>query len=324
MPPSAALALCGVCVLILFAADLRWRPSTSYALWVPTVWLFLIGSRPVSRWLNPFSGEDFGGGSFSDRVVLSSLLLLGVVVLARRKIEWSRVLRNNFWLILFFLFIGLSVTWTDSPYIAFKRWTRSATVIVMALMVMSEADPLYALERLLRRCAYIAIPLSIVFIRYFPAYGRSYGRWSGLEMWTGITTQKNSLGQLCAVSVFVLVCSLFRKYSGGRRAPSRLAALLDLTVILGAIWILRGSEGGIYSATATAIMVIGVATFVSLYCARFIARGTVALLHGVVLGTALVYVALGESLTEFAATTLGRDPDLTSRASDIWPAVLEM
>jgi len=65
------------------------------------------------------------------------------------------------------------------------------------MVIVSEVNPRQSLASLLRRCAYVLIPFSVVLIKYYPALGRQYGRWSGIEMWIGVTNQKNSLGILC-------------------------------------------------------------------------------------------------------------------------------
>ena len=49
----------------------------------------------------------------------------------------------------------------------------------MALIILSEAKPSAAVSSVLRRCAFVLLPLSIVFIKYFPWLGRGYSDWTG-------------------------------------------------------------------------------------------------------------------------------------------------
>ncbi len=105
-------------------------------------------------------------------------------------------------------YMCVSTLWSDITLIALKRWGREWVVIVMAMVIMSEANPRQALAALLRRCAYVLIPFSLVLIKYYPEFGRRYARWSGVEMWTGVTGQKNELGRLCMISIFFLFCAL--------------------------------------------------------------------------------------------------------------------
>ena len=204
MASYIALILWFVAAIVLLRIESKANPQASLFLWVPTLWTLIAASRPVTRWLSPtarYAGSA-ADGSFADRVVLSGLIAVGIVVLAtRRRIEWSRVWKENWPIFLLFAFIGMSILWSDVPYVSFKRWLRSSGAVVMGLVVLSDVRPLRALESVLRRCAYLLVPLSLVLIKYVPEYGRAYGRSSGAEMWTGVGTHKNALGVLCAVSV---------------------------------------------------------------------------------------------------------------------------
>ena len=41
----------------------------------------------------------------------------------------------------------------------------------MALIVLTEPDPEEALIRLMKRCAYVVVPVSILWIKYYPRVG---------------------------------------------------------------------------------------------------------------------------------------------------------
>ena len=79
----------------------------------------------------------------------------------------------------------LSTLWSDITPIAIRRWVREVIVLVMALVIMSEANPRQALESVLRRSAYILIPFSLMLIKYYPALGVEYARWSGVRCGSG-------------------------------------------------------------------------------------------------------------------------------------------
>ena len=66
----------------------------------------------------------------------------------------------------------LSLLWSDYPFVGFKRWFKSLGDPLMALVIVSERYPAAALTSVLRRCAFLLLPLSVVFIKYFPALGR--------------------------------------------------------------------------------------------------------------------------------------------------------
>ena len=119
MPKQLAAVLCFMFIGYLFYVDFRRPDRGSPALWVPTIWMFLIGSRHVSAWLNlrpEFdSAQDLAEGSPIDRAVFFGLIIAGILILARKKIDWERLLIKNGWLVLYLLYCLASVTWTDDP-----------------------------------------------------------------------------------------------------------------------------------------------------------------------------------------------------------------
>src|SRR5277367_2451103 len=92
---SAALLLCvlGVAGLLYLDRDKSYRPSK--AIWLPLIWMWIMGSRPLSIWLSIWLGigplgtpggrlDEQLDGSPLDAVFLLILLSIGVVVLVRR------------------------------------------------------------------------------------------------------------------------------------------------------------------------------------------------------------------------------------------------
>src|SRR5713101_3111418 len=107
MSPSLALLLTSLFIIYLFWRDSRQQPKASSALWIPCIWLMILGSRAVSQWLNPGefqSVDDLAEGSPTDRLVYLGIIAAGCVVLWRRRIPWRALLRNNVWLSLFYLY----------------------------------------------------------------------------------------------------------------------------------------------------------------------------------------------------------------------------
>src|SRR5437660_1335647 len=114
MPPRLALTLTIVVILWLFKTDSRQHCTGSApALWIPCIWMVILGSRPVSVWLGVESSvqspSELLRGSPVDRTVFLLLIGAGLVVLCRREIRWAIVVRDNVWLGVFFLYCGVSV-----------------------------------------------------------------------------------------------------------------------------------------------------------------------------------------------------------------------
>ena len=62
MGTPLALLICHLGVAGLFFLDRDKSVRNSKALWLPVIWLWIVGSRPVSAWLGMGSGS---GGTLS-------------------------------------------------------------------------------------------------------------------------------------------------------------------------------------------------------------------------------------------------------------------
>src|SRR2546425_3304837 len=208
MPRQLALLVCVSFIVWLFARDRKLRPMTSGALWVPLLWLVIITSRPVSFWfgggLRVEKPDDYLEGSPLDRNVFLLLIGTGLVVLVRRGVNWGKVFSSNRWVFVFFLYCCVSIMWSDYPFVGFKRWIKDLGNVVMVLVVLTENDPVQATKAVLARCAYFAIPLSIVLIKYYPEWGRYLNStWQSSNC--GVATEKNGLGAVAFLSGIFLV-----------------------------------------------------------------------------------------------------------------------
>ncbi len=318
MPPTVALLLCTAFVLFLLRLERQGSPDVSPAMWIPTLWILMIGSRSLAVWFGTSGGNE--SGSPLDQLALSGLSVAGILVLARRRFDWSSVRRHK-WLLVLLAYLCVSTLWSDIPFVALKRWVREAIVVIVALVTISEANPLQALASILRRSAYVLIPYSLVLIKYYPALGRQYGRYSGIQMWTGVATQKNELGRLCMISIFFLLWAL---YCGWGKRPSvgaRHQRWADFAIILVALFVFNGAN----SSTSLATFFVGVATFLSLRLLRKLKimvpqAGLVALIIFLI-GFAGSAPFLGGSNLATFSSSLGRDETLTGR-TEVWAAVV--
>lgn len=318
---TLALLFCSFLVLILLYVEYKHHPAVSPSLWISTVWIMICGSRPVGRWFE--GGIDNEAGSPMDQMVLTALLVLALFVLSKRKVQWSKIFRDNGWLVLLFVYMASSILWSDFPFVSFKRWIRVAGSLVMAALILTENRPREALESIMRRCAYVLIPFSLVLVRYFPQFGRLYGRWDGVEMWTGVATHKNTLGQLCAISLIFLFWGLLLRAKSGTFFRGGSLVYADLLVSLIALYLLIGPGHGAYSATAIAITILSIGIIYGLNryknLAIFVGSNLIVLL----VGSVLFYILFADAITETIADLLGRNKNLTGRATDIWPVVLD-
>lgn len=318
MPPQIALLSCTVFVLYLLWLESQGSRTVSKALWIPTIWMLMIASRSLGAWFGTTDGNE--SGSSLDRIVLSGLSVVGVLVLVRRRFKWSSVLRRHKWLLLLLAYMLISTLWSEITFIALKRWYREAIVIIMALVTISECDPRLAFEVLLRRSAYVLIPFSLVLIKYYPALGRQYGRWSGVEMWTGVTSQKNSLGRLCMITIFFMLWTCYRRFK--EHVPVRGTQLrADMWVLLIAVYLFNGAN----SSTSVTTFAVGVLLFATLQVCRNLRvtapRAALAGILILLIGFGVSAPFLGGSNIAMFSASLSRDETLTGR-TEVWAAVL--
>jgi exopolysaccharide production protein ExoQ len=324
---TVALLLCTAFVLWLLSAERRSSQGVSAAIWIPTVWLMIAATnRSLEVWLNGPTPNDmkvFGTnetGNPIDRWTLIVMVLVAVVIIARRHFNWSAALRRHGWLIVLLAYLLLSTFWSDITAIALRRWAREWVTVVMTLLIMSETNPRQALASLLRRCAYVLIPFSVVLIKYFPILGRQYSG-SGVEMWTGVTGQKNELGRLCMISLLFLLFALYQRWREPKLEGDHYPAWGDVSIIALSLYLLIASN----SATSLATVVVGIAIFFSLQLFQIFrsSAGQIALQALVVLliafGTLTPFRG-GSNVAGFASI-LGRDDTLTGR-TDVWASVM--
>src|SRR5205823_3503127 len=123
----------------------------------------------------------------------------GWIVLAARTERVRAVLGANKLLVVFFCYCTVSILWSDFPFVAFKRLTKGIGNLTMVLVILSDPNPVAAIRRFFARSGFLLIPLSVLLIKYYPALGRVYNRWSWEAYSTGVSTDKNSLGGVCLI-----------------------------------------------------------------------------------------------------------------------------
>lgn len=321
MPPIVALIICVVFILCLLRLDQKRSPDVSLVLWIPTIWMFIISGKPLVYWIGVVGETD---SSSLDQVFFTLLLCLGLIILFMRHFTWSSVIKENTILFLLVLFMLVSISWSDIPFITFKRWMRELVAVVMALLVLTERDPRQAAESVFRRIVYIHIPLSLLLVKYFTHYGVEYAPWSGKQMWIGVALQKNGLGRLCLIAAFFLIWSLIKKWRSDdipvvRYQTSAEACVLIITFVL--LW----GPSGVYSATALASLAAGLAAFVGLLWMKkhrmLLGANTLTVIIALIIVYGIITPIAAGSTIGGITSTLGRDETLTGR-TDVWKAVL--
>jgi len=314
------IPLIGALVIGLFISMLFWldrdNARISKATWIPTCWLLIASSRPISEWLGVSSGSDaYVEGSPLDRNILTALLIAGLVVLFRRGTRVSEIVRANWPIILYFAYCGISLFWSDFPFVVLRRWFRSVGDLVMILVVITDPAWTDALKRLLTRISSVLIPLSILLIRCFPSLGRRYSV-GGAPQWTGVGSDKNALGMLCMIYGVSLLWRGITVYLD-RSTPHRsrqlttigLIFMMDLYLIL-----VADSQTALSCFLMANLLIIVTALFKA-----FRRPALVSLLVAAMLSVAFCALFLG--IGSSALSSLGRNASLTGR-TDVWQVIL--
>jgi O-antigen ligase len=171
----------------------------------------------------------------------------------------------------------------------------------------------------LRRCLYIHLPMSIICTRYFREIGVAFD-WAGTaESWQGVSTSKNTLGQIAMLGVLYFFWEVRRNW------PKYGIRNLHVIYLLMALYLLKGGPGSV-SMTSISVCAIAVVIFLRIQALRYrlaSVRGFVLTAFGLIatLGTFVVVHSVAmfsaDSIFGKMITLFGRDITLTDRTF-IW------
>lgn len=321
MPKQLALLLTlGFFVYLVrrFGRDSR---ASDPILWLPVVWIFFIASRFPGQWISLLGIGGFSSsleeGSPFDAAFFLILIVIGAVALQKRSFNLASLARQNMWLTLFFTYCFLSIIWSEFPFVASKRWIKTLGHPIMALLILTEPNPVIALRLVMKRAAFIMIPLSVVFIKYFPEYGRGFDFWTGYPTNTGITGNKNELGLDCYIFGIFFVGNLIF----ASRIEDKKARRQEILVCLGFLAMIFWLLSMAHSATSLVALVLGSAIVFALGF-RYVSKkyfGTTVLIVLILAGAAEASIGIYAPTLEL----LGRNATLTDR-TDVWADVLNL
>jgi exopolysaccharide production protein ExoQ len=312
-----------VCILFiggLFAIDRKLRPMSSKALWIPLLWFLLVGTRPPSYWINggEVDPDDIYAASLEgsplDRNFFLLAIICGLIALCRKTVDWSKIFSSTRGLFVFFVYCGISIIWSDYPFPSVKKYIKEIGNIVVILVMIAETNPVAAVQAVFSRYISLVIPLSAVLILFFPDVGTYFSDAAG-SGYRGVTTNKNELGSVLALSGIFLLWDLMRKRDEARSGLDILSRLVLLGMTL---WLLVIAQ----SATSLVCMVIG---SVLLLCERsaFVRRQVRFLpAYFLVAAFAVFLVSSIPDITDLFFNLVGRDMTFTGR-TDIWQGLLQ-
>jgi exopolysaccharide production protein ExoQ len=321
MPPTLATLLWLLLLLLLLRFDPARDPEASSCLWLPVIWLSIAGSRLPSQWLGIQSGslaQALEEGNSLDRTIECLVILLAIGILVSRSFRWHDLFARNIALMAFLSFALFSVLWSDFAWVSFKHWFRDLGNYVVILVALSDPRPVEAVRTLLRRVAYLLIPLSILLIKYYPYLGIHYDEWTGMAAYVGASTSKNMLGALCLVSGIFFFWDLVTHWPNPNQQRGRWI-FVNFSFIVMTLWLLLKS----HSATSAACFVLGCLVIAAAHTKSGQRHPTVLKLAIPACFVVYLILGFGFGLNEQLAAMMGRDPTLTGRTK-IWGTLLAM
>ena len=303
-------------ILGLFWLERDRSSRTSRALWIPVIWMSIAGSRNVSQWLQVVQPSP--DGNTFDHIIISALLVFGISVLIIRGPKVKKILQSNRTIILFILYCAVSIFWSEYPTATFTRWFKVSGDLLMVLIILTDPAPIEAVERSLSRVSFILLPLSILFIKFYPELGRYYDLWEGVQFYSGVAADKNMLGMTCMAFVIVSAWRILEAFRNGehkRKGRLLIAHGIVLAMALN-LFLQINSMTSLFSFLA-AISLIAATKLFSITKRAWVLHLIFATL--LVITSSVLFFGIGGGIL----SSIGRDHTLTGR-TDLWNVLYGM
>jgi O-antigen ligase len=247
-----------------------------------------------------------------------ALLAFGIITLLLRTRKVGALLRRNWPLLVFLFYCALSVTWSDYPDVAFKRWIKFLGDFVMILVVMTDPDPLSAIKRFLARAGFVLLPASILLIKYYPSLGRGYSPWDGKQLFTGVSDNKNGLGVVSLILGLGALWHFLELYKNRKKNPRAKQLIAQGIMLLMALWLMWIADS--MTSLSCFFMATGLMAATGLRIMARMPRAVHVLIAAMlIVSFSVLFLDMGGGVMQ----TMGRDPTLTGR-TEIWKVVLGM
>ncbi len=323
MPPQIALIIFLAFIFFIIYIDQKRTQLSGPVVWIVAIWILYSGSKGLGVFLNVQTTIE--AGSPPDRYFQIIMGLIAIFILIRRHFPISSAIKQNKYYYLLLFYFLLSVIWARDPAISFRRWGREFIALLIALVLVSEDNPTKTLIGAFKKAIYAALPISLLLIKYFPLYGREYGRWTGELMWVGIASQKNGLAMLCSISILFLGWSLLQDLKDWKHLNYKLPFFVDLFMVFLAIYLMLGPKRTFnYSATSTLSLIVG---FVFMGLFKTVSNKGFNIKNKIAI-TAIIIIAIGTILPFSGKIPIKTLPSLFNRTetltgrTEIWQSLV--
>jgi exopolysaccharide production protein ExoQ len=193
------------------------------------LYLFFVFFGTSMPFQPPVEGiEEKGGSNIVNQMVYSSLFLLAMIPLWRRRSGAVVLLKSEKWLTLFLFWCFLTLLWSAYPFISFKRLFQVYIGVVVCIAALLYRDESIELIGVFRLVVFLYVIVSLLSVAMVP--GAIDPK---TDTWRGLASSKNHLGQ--AALVCVLFCFISFKQGGWKRKwMDGIMLGLSLTLLVGA------------------------------------------------------------------------------------------
>ncbi len=232
-----ATAVCVVFIVWLLVRDAKRRPNLSAVTWIPTLMVFTLASRTPAQWMGETLIND-QKGTLIDQLFFLGMIAVSLIIVFSRKVMWGKLFSANAAVMLFYGYFAISFLWASYPADSFIRIVKDfGTTIVVILVIFSDKNPMETLRAVYIRCACVAIPLSLLFTRYYDI-GKQYDK-SGFLDYNGVAGQKNSFGQMLMIFIVFLVWDHLESRTARARWPWSGMRWDRIVLLLMAAWLAK-------------------------------------------------------------------------------------
>jgi exopolysaccharide production protein ExoQ len=149
------------------------------------------------------SMEDFSTENPVNQIVYSSLFVLSCISLFPKRSLAIRFFKREKFLGLFLIWSLLTVSWSDLPFVSFKRWIQTFGMVIVFVSAFLHFQSEEEAFGYVRAVLIAYIPLSLLSILLVP--GATHVKY---DAWRGLASHKNMLGQVSLLSLIVWSCAV--------------------------------------------------------------------------------------------------------------------
>ena len=255
------------------------------------------------------SDQDIVASNPLNQFVFSFLYILSFFSLFSQRNRLVEFIKTEKFFGLFILWSFLSIFWSDFPFVSFKRWLQYFGTVIIFLGALLHFDSVDDALDYFRLILVFYIPITLATVILVPG-----GTQASYPGWTGLTTQKNVLGQISLISLIVWAIPTPDK-SLSRKATAMMLLFLSIVLLIGSRSITCILTGTVMIFVAGAFKVQKV-VFQPIV-GKFLSLMFVFLLSFCLLAIVLFNFDMVDSL--FAL--FGKDMTLTGRI-DLWDTIL--